>query len=739
MKRVLLIALSLTLIIGLAYAKPMQPGPEAKAIEMEVSSRMPKSMRGAPEFVFTVDPTIVSVNYYDYMIGSYSGIPLKRKQDGDGYFMTYHGKATHDAQYRRVFYAAIDATGYITDQGTITRTAKTEGYPALAIDPVYGKPFYAWHANADSDPELEVEFVSDSYYFGMIGNFNQPLIAIDNPWFMEDPNPAGEGVGDTHDNEFIWPQMTTGPSPVEGMRRVYLMARNSANHTIYETPDPSPSENIMLAYADFNDIMIEEGANLQWHHVTNPIQDAWHHTNNGTFRRPNNSLHADDFGNVYLVGHHNSYYLDDAGESQVSMEPNVNVFMLNDYGEGEWSHVSGNAQVFFENPIVDPDTGERYISHDGDPLPAEGHTYWGITSSGHYNTVMGHDGKLLFPTTMTINIIEGFYYPAFHFPKVIAIDPNNGDIEVRDIYPRKDSEDNVNTVYTPWDVVAPFGEPENVWHEDAQQWYFEMDLYWPFPHWDTGLHGDAMLFHYNNMKITQPNEDGLTVAVWQDCIRAKDYNEYQTEGYEDYQNSPEIMISASSDSGKTWSDPIVLNNVDFPTEFHNMKPMWVYPADEVITVSDRPGGETVGKVGIMFLDDFTWGSNAVTPSAHDHNDGGNVMFMELQITFPGDSVSVEDGTAPSVVNMLNQNYPNPFNPETTISFDMPGTANAKVEVFNVKGQLVKTLFNEVAPYGRNSVVWSGDDNSGNKVSSGVYFYRLNTEFGSQTRKMMLMK
>ena len=113
------------------------------------------------------------------------------------------------------------------------------------------------------------------------------------------------------------------------------------------------------------------------------------------------------------------------------------------------------------------------------------------------------------------------------------------------------------------------------------------------------------------------------------------------------------------------------------------------------------------------------------------------MFTELQIVFPSDAS--DDPTVSPVTNMLNQNYPNPFNPETTITFDMSKTANANLSVYNVKGQLVKTLHNGIANFGKNTVVWNGTDNNGNKVTSGLYFYRLSTEGKVETRKMMLMK
>ena len=84
------------------------------------------------------------------------------------------------------------------------------------------------------------------------------------------------------------------------------------------------------------------------------------------------------------------------------------------------------------------------------------------------------------------------------------------------------------------------------------------------------------------------------------------------------------------------------------------------------------------------------------------------------------------------------NYPNPFNLTTTISFELPkNTKGAKLQIFNVKGQLVKTLpINEM----QTSIQWNGKDDYQNQVSSGIYFYRINSgDYLSQTKKMILMK
>lgn len=86
-----------------------------------------------------------------------------------------------------------------------------------------------------------------------------------------------------------------------------------------------------------------------------------------------------------------------------------------------------------------------------------------------------------------------------------------------------------------------------------------------------------------------------------------------------------------------------------------------------------------------------------------------------------------------------RNYPNPFNPNTTISFNMPNNGNATVKIFNIKGQLVNTLFDGEAKSGENKVFWNGADLNGKNVTSGVYFYKVETENHSVINKMLLMK
>ena len=85
------------------------------------------------------------------------------------------------------------------------------------------------------------------------------------------------------------------------------------------------------------------------------------------------------------------------------------------------------------------------------------------------------------------------------------------------------------------------------------------------------------------------------------------------------------------------------------------------------------------------------------------------------------------------------NYPNPFNPNTKIKFYLAENTDVKLDIYNIMGQKVKTLVNEKAGAGLYTVEWNGTDDSGNKLPSGVYFYRLLTSNKIMTKKLLLMK
>jgi hypothetical protein len=88
---------------------------------------------------------------------------------------------------------------------------------------------------------------------------------------------------------------------------------------------------------------------------------------------------------------------------------------------------------------------------------------------------------------------------------------------------------------------------------------------------------------------------------------------------------------------------------------------------------------------------------------------------------------------------LSQNYPNPFNPTTKISFALPQSAHARIDVYNVLGHHVATLLDETMGAGNFTVTWDGQDKNGAKAASGMYIYRLQAGNFSMTKKMLMVK
>ncbi|MFQ5453179.1 MAG: M6 family metalloprotease domain-containing protein [Candidatus Zixiibacteriota bacterium] len=117
--------------------------------------------------------------------------------------------------------------------------------------------------------------------------------------------------------------------------------------------------------------------------------------------------------------------------------------------------------------------------------------------------------------------------------------------------------------------------------------------------------------------------------------------------------------------------------------------------------------------------------------------------------FGGISLSIYDGQAFTQLPKsfdLNQNYPNPFNPTTTISYTIRAAGNIGsaqpltiLSIYNILGQNVKTLIDEVQVPGTYNIDWDGTDQNNQKVSTGIYFYRLTRGEDFETKKMILLK
>ncbi len=116
----------------------------------------------------------------------------------------------------------------------------------------------------------------------------------------------------------------------------------------------------------------------------------------------------------------------------------------------------------------------------------------------------------------------------------------------------------------------------------------------------------------------------------------------------------------------------------------------------------------------------------------------NALRVRGQYNLATDIIDEGEGNLPGGFALL-QNYPNPFNPSTTISFELDKKQEIELAVYNLLGQKVKTLYSGLVSAGTHRMEWDASDEAGQKVSSGIYFYRLIAEQQVASRKMTLLK
>jgi hypothetical protein len=136
------------------------------------------------------------------------------------------------------------------------------------------------------------------------------------------------------------------------------------------------------------------------------------------------------------------------------------------------------------------------------------------------------------------------------------------------------------------------------------------------------------------------------------------------------------------------------------------------------------------------LDDYANQNIRVAIQCVSH-DAFIFMVDQVQIEAPGGTPNNPQVTP--VISQLIGNYPNPFNPETSIAFSTKENGPVSIDIYNVRGQKVRSLLNENKEAGNHTVVWNGKDDNGKNVASGVFFYRMKSGKYSSTKKMILMK
>ncbi|UCD63506.1 MAG: T9SS type A sorting domain-containing protein [Candidatus Zixiibacteriota bacterium] len=158
-------------------------------------------------------------------------------------------------------------------------------------------------------------------------------------------------------------------------------------------------------------------------------------------------------------------------------------------------------------------------------------------------------------------------------------------------------------------------------------------------------------------------------------------------------------------------------------KFTNNSHAWPIPAD--VTGPNEMGTTYISSDGSTWTDlGAAWGDDVA-------------IRARTSVDLP---VSVADTPEPTpYAYSLSHNYPNPFNPATRISYSLERRSQVQLVVYNILGQRVATLVDEVMPAGQHTVSWNGTDDSGNMLGSGVYFYRFKAGDFTDTKKMVLLK
>lgn len=149
-----------------------------------------------------------------------------------------------------------------------------------------------------------------------------------------------------------------------------------------------------------------------------------------------------------------------------------------------------------------------------------------------------------------------------------------------------------------------------------------------------------------------------------------------------------------------------------------------------------PVGSVYGQFNQYFVDLTPYaGQNVFIGFRYNMNMAVNGYYVQLDdVELQGTVGITQNGTTIPSKFGLSQNYPNPFNPTTKINFDLSKASNVKLTVFNSLGQMVMNIFDGFKPAGSYQAEFNGSS-----LSSGTYYYRIETDHFTETKKMQLVK
>jgi hypothetical protein len=717
MKKILTLSLLMVLIVSLcAEVFPVKTENVTADFSMKRAPQR-RALRDVPEWDWQVPPQDLLINYADYF-QAYNQTPvaIQPEENGGGVYIIYRVK--DQAGVSEISYTYVNSDGVVqASQGIGTGGY----YPDAEVHKETGNVFGAWHwAVTDGSDTMDCIAIYDLYHIIMgHGLWKDPPITVLDSDLQNDLDP-------TEDDEFIWPQIAIGPSPVPDMQRIYIVA---SNHVVSDGVAGNPSENVMIMYADFNEDDLSAQSSLDWSYNSVPMFDSWN-AEDPYWYRPFKSFTVIDNQLIFM-----GFRI--PGDEAPETGDELFCFINENYGEGDdWLEFYQSAQYEQVNPSWEHNgyTWHLYSDlgnwPDGPPIGEPYAVEQGFIHTGHFNLVRSHDNNAVtwagaMGVTFDSGDGPGYYYPLWFqiYPKTFTFNLVTQEFSFTDVYPQG-ANPNDDIPVSPWDLdedglIDEFDDTSfPIWHED-----------WPIFHYDT-----ESAFHYNQYFLTTNDENGWMAYLWVDGTMATAANEGWT-GYESWVAKPEIAIAVSNDWGMTWTDPIFMNanpaSENYVPELEGMIPCFAYPGDVI-----EDDGDGYGIFHLFFLDDNDYGSNH--SQTHGLNNGSTFEYAAVRIFFgegPGDTDTAELVSVPLKV----KNYPNPFNPTTNVMFEIQTAGEVNIDIYNVKGQKIRSLVSGNYDAGIHTVTWNGTNDKGSEVPSGIYFYKTQSGKFTTSKKMILMK
>jgi intracellular proteinase inhibitor BsuPI/flagellar hook capping protein FlgD len=200
----------------------------------------------------------------------------------------------------------------------------------------------------------------------------------------------------------------------------------------------------------------------------------------------------------------------------------------------------------------------------------------------------------------------------------------------------------------------------------------------------------------------------------------------------------ELKVKNMGDEAVTFVSPSS-QEYDFEL-YHNNAQLWKWSIgmgfyDEITSTTVLPGDS------LDYFDDFVFSEHPIGYTATTYTMYGylscydNTVWVGVDFdlyTMAADEDQLEDA-------IVLANYPNPFNPETRIVYTLSNKTEVEILIYNSRGQLVKSVYNDIDDAGQHSLVWNGTDYNGNSCPSGIYLCWIKTESQEISRKMVLLK